>query len=160
MQQKSHSPRNVIQKRSYIWVFACHSCRPIHLELMMDRIADSFILAIKRKTNKKKLSHGLFSLEMKPFVIVSNILNLPSDLSRFFRTWKPPSYLLSLDALLERYWAIADFSSLTYSFLSFFLAETSFSAFQVLFSSSISWLDHCLLNAVILMTLSKLAILR
>ena len=42
-------------QKVYICVFACHSSRAVHLELLMDKTAESFMLAIKRMTNRRSM---------------------------------------------------------------------------------------------------------
>ena len=42
-------------QKSYICVFACHSSRAVHLELLMDKTTESFLLAIKRMANRHSM---------------------------------------------------------------------------------------------------------
>ena len=48
-------------QKCYICVFACHSSRAVHLELMMNRTTESFILAIKRMANRRGMPHTIHS---------------------------------------------------------------------------------------------------
>ena len=52
--------------------FACHSSRAIHLELMMDRTSESFILAIKRMSNRRSMPLIIHSDNASEFVTTKN----------------------------------------------------------------------------------------
>ena len=53
-------------------MFACHSSRAIHLELMMDRTSESFILAIKRMSNRRSMPLIIHSDNASEFITTKN----------------------------------------------------------------------------------------
>ena len=59
-------------QKAYICVFACHSSRAIHLELMMDRTSESFILAIKRMSNRRSMPLIIHSDNASEFITAKN----------------------------------------------------------------------------------------
>ena len=59
-------------QKAYICVFACHSSRSIHLELMMDRTSESFILAIKRMSNRRSMPLIIHSDNASEFITAKN----------------------------------------------------------------------------------------
>ena len=69
---KNPQPKKCDTQKAYICVFACHSSRAIHLELMMDRTSESFILAIKRMANRKSMPLTIHSDNASEFVTAKN----------------------------------------------------------------------------------------
>ena len=72
-------------QKAYICVFACHSSRAVHLELLMDRTTESFILAIRRMANRHSMPSIIHSDNASEIVKAKNhikdlydTLNTPS----------------------------------------------------------------------------------
>ena len=42
-------------QKVYICIFACHSSRAVHLELLQDKMRESFLLAIKGMANRRSM---------------------------------------------------------------------------------------------------------
>ena len=72
-------------QKAYICVFACHCSRAIHLELMMDRTPESFILATKRMSNRRSMPPVIHSDNASEFILTRNHI---IDLFRILNTAK------------------------------------------------------------------------
>ena len=70
--KKKSKPAKCNTQKAYICVFACHSSRAIHLELMMDRSSESFILAIKRMSNRRSMPLIIHSDNASEFITAKN----------------------------------------------------------------------------------------
>ena len=72
LKEKSPKSRKCSTQKAYICVFACHSSRAIHLELMMDRTSESFIMAIKRMSNRRSMPLIIHSDNASEFITAKN----------------------------------------------------------------------------------------
>ena len=59
-------------QKVYVCVFCCHSSRAVHLELLMDRTTESFILAIKRMSNRRGMPKIIHSDNASEMVLAKN----------------------------------------------------------------------------------------
>ena len=59
-------------QKVYVSVFCCHSSRAVHLELLMDRTTESFILAIKRMANRRGMPKIIHSDNASEMVLAKN----------------------------------------------------------------------------------------
>jgi len=59
-------------QKSYICVFACHSSRAVHLELLMDKTTESFLLAIKRMANRHSMPAIIHSDNAQEIISAKN----------------------------------------------------------------------------------------
>ena len=93
---KSNQPTNIkcSTQKVYICVFACHSSRSVHLELLMDKTTESFILAIKRMTNSRSMPTTIHSDNASEIVMAKNHikslyekLNTPSTHKQLLTTF-------------------------------------------------------------------------
>ena len=71
IKQKNPSFKCSTQK-VYVCVFCCHSSRAVHLELLMDRTTESFILAIKRMANRRGMPKIIHSDNASEMVLAKN----------------------------------------------------------------------------------------
>ena len=71
IKQKNPSIKCSTQK-VYVCVFCCHSSRAVHLELLMDRTTESFILAIKRMANRRGMPKIIHSDNASEMILAKN----------------------------------------------------------------------------------------
>ena len=59
-------------KKVYICIFVCHASRGVHLELLMDKTTESFLLAIKRFSNRRGMPKTIHSDNAKEIIQAKN----------------------------------------------------------------------------------------
>ena len=70
--KKKSSNTQCSTQKVYVCVFCCHSSRAVHLELLMDRTTESFILAIKRMSNRRGMPKIIHSDNASEMVLAKN----------------------------------------------------------------------------------------
>ena len=70
--KKKSSNTQCSTQKVYVCVFCCHSSRAVHLELLMDRTTESFILAIKRMSNRRGMLKIIHSDNASEMVLAKN----------------------------------------------------------------------------------------